>query len=95
MARTRMVTRTVEVNRFVVMTCNTETAEVLNVEYTLGAIPTTADPMKLLKKQYETETLKLCAIVSHTTDEVLYGMPEEDFIKLAQVLPPRNGQSNE
>jgi hypothetical protein len=29
------------------------------------------------------------------TDEVLYGMPEEDFIKLAQVLPPRNANSNE
>ena len=90
MARQRMVTRTVEVNRYTVMTVNTNTAEVVNTVYTLGAIPANTDPMKLLKKQYETSTIKLCAIVSHTYDTVLYGMPEEEFIAHATILPPRN-----
>lgn len=89
MARMRMVTRTVEVNTYSVMTCNTETAEVRIIDYKVGVIPQSIEPMKYLKKQYETETLKLCAITSHTVETILYGMPEDEFIKNASVLPPR------
>lgn len=89
MARMRMVTRTVEVNTYSVMTCNTETAEVRTIDFKVGVIPQSIDPMKYLKKQYETETLKLCAITSHTVETILYGMPEDEFIKSATVLPPR------
>lgn len=89
MARMRMVTRTVEVNTYSVMTCNTETAEVRIIEFKVGVIPQSIEPMKYLKKQYETETLKLCAITSHTVETILYGMPEDEFIKNASVLPPR------
>lgn len=89
MARMRMVTRTVEVNTYSVMTCNTETAEVRTIDFKVGVIPQSIEPMKYLKKQYETETLKLCAIVSHTVETILYGMPEDEFIKNASVLPPR------
>lgn len=89
MARMRMVTRTVEVNTYSVMTCNTETAEVRTIDFKVGVIPQSIEPMKYLKKQYETETLKLCAITSHTVETILYGMPEDEFIKNASVLPPR------
>ena len=89
MARMRMVTRTVEVNTYSVMTCNTETAEVRTIEFKVGVIPQSIEPMRYLKKQYETETLKLCAITSHTVETILYGMPEDEFIKNASVLPPR------
>lgn len=89
MARMRMVTRTVEVNTYSVMTCNTETAEVRTIDFKVGVIPQSIEPMKYLKKQYETETIKLCAITSHTVETILYGMPEDEFIKNATVLPPR------
>ena len=89
MARMRMVTRTVEVNTYSVMTCNTETAEVRTIDFKVGVIPQSIEPMKYLKKQYETETLKLCAITSHTVETILYGMPEDEFIKNATVIPPR------
>nr|DAM70580.1 MAG TPA: hypothetical protein [Caudoviricetes sp.] len=89
MARMRMVTRTVEVNTYSVMTCNTETAEVRTIDFKVGVIPQSIEPMRYLKKQYETETLKLCAITSHTVETILYGMPEDEFIKNASVLPPR------
>ena len=89
MARTPMITRTVEVNTYSVMTCNTETAEVRTIDFKVGVIPKSIEPMKYLKKQYETETLKLCAITSHTVETILYGMPEDEFIKNATVLPPR------
>lgn len=91
MARTRMVTRTVVVNTYSVMTCNTETAEVLTVDYKVGVIPQSIDPMTYLKKRYETDTVKLCAITSHTVETILYGMPEDEFIAHATVLPPRYG----
>lgn len=90
MARMRMVTRTVEVNTYSVMTCNTETAEVRTIDFKVGVIPQSIDPMKYLKKQYETETLKLCAITGHITETILYGMEEAEFIKNATVLPPRS-----
>lgn len=90
MARTRMVTRTVEVNTYSVMTCNTETAEVVIVDYKTGIISQSIDPMKYLKKLYETDTIKLCAITGHSTETILYGMPEDEFIARATVLPPRS-----
>ena len=96
MARQRMVTRTVEVNKFSVMTLDTDKAEVRVIDYTLGALDKNADAMKILKKAYETDTLKLCAITEHTSETLLYGMPEEDFIAHAKILPPRgNTTSNE
>lgn len=96
MARQRMVTRTVEINKFSIMTLNTETAEVRVIDYTLGALDKNADVMKILKKAYETDTLKLCAITEHTSETLLYGMTEEDFIANAKILPARgNATSNE
>ena len=96
MARQRMVTRTVEVNKYSVMTLNTETAEVSVIDYTLYSIDKNADAMKILKKAYETDTLKLCAITEHKNETLLYGMPEEEFIASAKILPPRvNATYNE
>lgn len=96
MARQRMVTRTVEVNKYSVMTLNTKTAEVRVIDYTLGSLDKNADAMKILKKAYETDTLKLCAITEHTSETLLYAMPEEEFIAKAKILPPRgNAISNE
>ena len=57
-----MVTRTVEVNKFFVMTLNTETAEVRVIGFTLGSLDKNADAMKILKKAYETDTLS-CALL--------------------------------
>lgn len=55
-----------------------------------------SDAMKILKKAYETDTLKLCAITEHTSETLLYGMPEEDFIANAKILPARGSvNSNE
>lgn len=91
MAKERMVTRTIELNKFTVLTVNTDTAEVLRVDYTTGAL-SGADPLKAIKAQHETETYKLVSIVSHEYTTVLYGMPESDFIAHATPLPPRTAQ---
>lgn len=90
MARQKMVTRTIEQTTVEFMTLNVTTAEVQVKEYTIGGRYNDADLLNKLKKLFETDTLKLVHIVAQSSEEVLVGMPEEDFIRLAQVLPPRN-----
>ena len=88
MAKERMVTRTIEVTTYSVMTLNIETAEPRVIDYKItGTV--NADPLKHLKKLYETDTLKLVTITGEAHETALYGMTEQDFIRLAEVLPPR------
>ena len=90
MARVRMVTRTVNVTEAEVMCLTVSTAEVSTVKFKLsGNITESTEALKLVKKQHETKDFKPTAVLSLNTKEVLYGMTEEQFIKLAEVLPPR------
>lgn len=95
MARKRMVTRTIEQTKAQVMTLDVTSAEVQVKAYTIGGRFNDEELLKKLKKLFETDTLKLVHIESQTCEEVLLGMDEEDFIRLAQVLPPRNANKNE
>ena len=91
MARARKVTRTISSTKVVVMCVNTETAVVENYEVTVAGVYT--DDKKLMKavtKVVETETLKPVTVVSTEVIETLYGMDEQKFIELAEVLPPRD-----
>lgn len=88
MAKERMITRTIEVATYSVMTLDIETAEARVIDYKItGTV--NAEPLKYLKKLYETDTLKLVAITAEARETALYAMAEQDFIKLADVLPPR------
>lgn len=95
MARQRMVTRTIEQTTSEVMTIDVTTAEVHVSTYYIGGKYTDEELLKKLKKLFETDTIKLVHIESQACEEVLLGMTEEDFIKFAQVLPPRNTNKNE
>ena len=91
MARIRMVTRTVNLAIAEVMTLNTETAEVKLITYEIGgALTKENDILKAVKAQHETDTFKCVAINNLSFKEVLYGMPEADFIAKATILPNRN-----
>lgn len=85
-----MITRTVETKEVEVMTVNTETAEVkvdvivVGVDYNKAT-----DTLKYLRKHYETETLKIVSVIKETVSTNLYGMSEQEFIRLATVLPDR------
>lgn len=96
MARIKMVTRTVDITVVKVMCLNMESmqGEVCTFEVT-GLHENNDIIMKLVKKLYETDTLKPVAVVDTEIKEVLYGMTELDFIKLAKVLPPRTGNKEE
>lgn len=99
MARERMVTRTVLSTKVTCLTLDVQTAEPQNCTYEVaGTFPD--DPkgndklLKLVRKQYETDTLKVVAIVAKETTEQLYGMSEQKFIEQAEVLPPRTAKEN-
>lgn len=89
MARKRMVTRTIEQTTAKVMTLNVVTAEVTITPYTISGELTGDALLKALQDTYQTDTMKLVHVLESTLESVLYGMEEEEFIKLAKVLPKR------
>lgn len=91
MARVRKVTRTISSTKVVVMCVDTETAKVNNYEVEIAGVY--SDEKKLMKavtKVVETETLKPVSVVSTEVIETLYGMDEQKFMEIAEVLPPRD-----
>lgn len=95
MARKRMVTRTVEQTTAQVMSINVSTAEVEVRTYDIGGKYTNDDLLKKLQALFQTNTIKLVHIEEQDCKEVLLGMEEEEFIRHATVLPPRNANMNE
>lgn len=89
MARTRMVTRTINVTEVEAMCVNTNTCEVSikSLELT-GETFTEEKALKELKKQYETDAEKVVAIQKMEVHEEMYGLKEIDFLKVAQKLDP-------
>ena len=89
MARTRMVTRTITVTTIEAMCVDTSTAEITIKELELtGETFTEEKALKVLKKEYETDTLKVVAIQKMEVHEEMYGLKEIDFLKVAQKLDP-------
>lgn len=89
MARERMVTRTVEVSTIEVMCLNVETCEVSTQNFELsGYYDDFNVALKSVRKLYETDKFKVVTVQNITVKEVLYGMPEIDFIRMAKVLDP-------
>lgn len=95
MARKRMITRTVMQTTAEVMTLDVTTAEVQVQSYDIGGQYTDDELLKKLQNLFQTDILKLVHIESQECKELLLGMDEEDFIKLAKVLPPRNTSKEE
>lgn len=90
MSRARKVTRTISSTKVVVMCVDTQSAVVDSHEVTIsGVYPDDKKLMKAISKVVETETIKPVSIVSKEVVETLYGMDEQKFIEMAEVLPPR------
>ena len=89
MARTRMITRTINVTTIETMCVDTLTAEVSIKELELtGETYTQEKALKVLKNEYETDTFKVVAIQKMEVHEEMYGLKEIDFLKVAQKLDP-------
>ena len=90
MARKPMVTRTVQTTLATVLCLNTETAEPFNQTVTLsGTFKDNKAVIKAVKALIENDTISVAKVVDVEIEEKLYGMPEQDFINAAKVLPPR------
>lgn len=90
MAKPAMVTRTFTTTIATVLCLNVESGEPYNRTVTLPKVfKSDEDVLKYLRSNFDTETEKVVHVVHVATEEKLYGMPEQEFINHAQVLPPR------
>lgn len=95
MARKRMITRTIMQTTAKVMTLNVTTAEVKILTYDIAGQYTDVELLKKLQSIFQNDELKLVHIELQICNELLLGMTEEDFIKYAEVLPPRSMNKSE
>lgn len=94
MAKQRMVTRTALTTNATVLCLNTETAEPFNQTVVLsGTYKDTKVLLKDAKKLLDSDTVTVCKVVDVSVEEKLYGMPENEFLSAAKVLPHRNSKS--
>lgn len=87
MARQRMVTRTIRVGNFNVMAVNmnTRAIETVSVSIPVEGVKDIEAAVKVALPEG-----KVFVAIEHTeVNDVLMGIPEAEFIKIAQVLPNR------
>jgi predicted transcriptional regulator YheO len=90
MARVAMVTRTMQTTEVNVLCLNIQTAEPFNKDLVLaGTFKDNKAMMKAVSAQVDNDAQKAVVITTSKVVETLYGMTEDEFIKNAKVLPPR------
>lgn len=90
MGRQKMVTRTIKLNIYNCLCMNTVLCEPFNKEISTGrSFKSEKKRDEFLREQIDTETEKFVSVVDETVNDVLYGMPEDEFIKNAVELPAR------
>ena len=87
MARKRMVTRTITFTTVKATVYDIARDEIKTDEYKLSGEVSSDVALKIITKEHEeVRPLKVTEVTVH---EELYGMSEEEFIKLADILPAR------
>ena len=87
MARKRMVTRTIKITTAKATVYDIASDEIKTVEYKLSGELSTDDAIKVITKEHkEVRPLKVNDV---TVQEEIYGMSEEKFIELSEILPNR------
>ena len=90
MGRIAMVTRTINFTEVTALTVDVVAQSTATQVYTLsGTYAENEKLIKALKKEYESDTIKIVSVLSTEVQEKLYGMTEQEFMSLAKVLPPR------
>lgn len=93
MARKRMVTRTIKSTKATATVYVIEKDEIQTLEYKLSGELSADDVLKAITKEH-TEVCPL-KVTEVTVQEELYGMSEEKFLELAEILPPRAKSQSE
>lgn len=94
MARVPSVTRTIQTTKANVLCIDLSTEQPFTQSVILPR--TYKDERSMLKKikpMLENETVKVVHVQNFTVESTLYGMTEEEFIKAAEILPPRTANN--
>ena len=90
MGRIAMVTRTINFTQVTALTVDVVAQATATQVFTLSGTFADNDKLiKALKKEYESDTVKIVSVIDADVQERLYGMTEQEFMSLAKVLPPR------
>lgn len=96
MARKRMVTRTVTGTEAEIQIVTISASEITTIKHTVGGEFTDNDKLlKAIKKEVETDDIKVLQILTTTKIDKCYGMLESEFIKLAKELDPETRKALE
>lgn len=87
MARKRMVTRTITSTKAKATVYNIEKDEIQTLEYKLSGELSADDALKVITKEHA--NVRPLKVTEVEVQEELYGMSEEKFLELAEILPPR------
>lgn len=87
MARKRMITRTIKSTKATATVYIIEKGEIKTIEYKLSGELSAVDALIAIAKEHE--EVRPLEVIEVTVQEELYGMPEEKFLELAEILPPR------
>lgn len=87
MARKRMVTRTITFTTVRAKVYDILSDEIKTVEYKLSGELSSEVALKIITKEHE--EVRPLKVTEVTVQEELYGMSEEKFIELAEILPSR------
>lgn len=87
MARKRVVSRTIKAVTVTVMTVDTESAEVFNREFVIKHKCNRAEALREAKKQFDSDIVKVVSVVDMSENVYRAQMDEEEFLKLASIVP--------
>ena len=87
MARKRMVTRTITFTTAKATVYDIASDEIKTVEYNLSGELSSDVALKVITKEHE--EVRPLKVTEVKVQEELYGMSEEKFIELADILPAR------
>lgn len=93
MARKRMVTRTITFTTAKVTVYDIASDEIKTVEYKLSGELSADLAYKVIAKEHE--EVRPLKVIEVTVQEDLYGMPEEKFLEMAEILPLRAKSQSE
>ena len=87
MARKRMITRTITFTTAKATVYDIASDEIKTVEYKLSGELSSDVALKIITKEHE--EVRPLKVTEVAVQEELYGMPEEKFIELAEIIPSR------
>ena len=82
-----MVTRTITFTTAKATVYDIATDEIKTVEYKMSGELSADVALKVITKEHE--EVRPLKVTEVTVREELYGMPEEKFLELAEIFPPR------